>query len=117
MRIECAGHAVSKGWYAGPWNSTLGISVGYANRGIDEPHVHSRITEIYLVAQGTAMMRIEHETIVLADGDMVVVEPGEAHTFLQSSADYFHFVVHAPGLSGDAARAEKQSVPRVRLGL
>ena len=117
MRIEHANRNIGKGWYAGPWNSNLDISVGYANEGIDEPHVHTRITEIYLVAQGTARMRIEQDTITLVEGDMVVVEPGEAHTFLDGSAGYSHFVVHTPGLSGSEARSEKQAVPRDRLGL
>jgi mannose-6-phosphate isomerase-like protein (cupin superfamily) len=117
MRIEHIDSNVSKGWYAGPWNSRLDISVGYANQGVDEPHVHTRITEIYLVAHGTSQMRIEHETVTLVGGDMIVVDPGEAHTFLQSSADYLHFVIHTPGLSGAAARTEKQAVPRTRLGL
>ena len=117
MRIERADPSVSKGWYAGPWNSDLTVSVGYANAGVDEPHVHSRITEVYLVARGTSEMRVEQETVVLAAGDMVVVEPGEAHTFLSSSPDYFHFVAHVPRLTGEEARAEKAPVPRSRLGL
>jgi mannose-6-phosphate isomerase-like protein (cupin superfamily) len=79
--------------------------------------VHSRITEIYLVACGTAEVRVEQETVVLEAGDMIVVEPGEAHTFLSSSPDYFHFVAHVPGVSGEEARAEKVPVPRSRLGL
>ena len=53
MRIEHADTA-SKGWYLGPWNSPLGVSVGYANEGIDEPHLHTRISEIYMVARGSA---------------------------------------------------------------
>lgn len=117
MQIEWASPSTDKGWYAGPWNSGLPISVGYANAGVDEPHVHSRITEIYLIARGTAMMRIEKETVRLVPGDMLVVDAGEAHTFLQSSPDYFHFVIHAPGLAGNIARTEKASVPRSRLGL
>jgi hypothetical protein len=48
---------------------------------------------------------------------MLVVEPGEAHTFLASSADYLRFVVHVPGLAGSEAAAEKQPVERSRLGL
>jgi mannose-6-phosphate isomerase-like protein (cupin superfamily) len=117
MRIERADPSVAKGWYAGPWNSGLKVSVGYANAGVDEPHVHSRITEIYLVARGTSEMRVEQETIRLKAGDMIVVEPGEAHTFLSSSPDYFHFVAHVPGLSGEEARTEKSHIPRSRLGL
>lgn len=49
---------------------------------------------------------------------MVVVEPGEAHTFLSSTEDYFHFVFHYPGLSSqEEIVGERQSVPRERLGL
>lgn len=117
MRVKRADLGVDKGWYVGPWNSDLAVSVGYANAGIDEPHVHSRITEIYMVAQGTSEIRVEQETITLQAGDVIVVEPGEAHTFLSSSPDYFHFVAHVPGLAGEEARTEKAPVPRSRLGL
>ena len=106
-----------KGWYFGPWSSDLNVSVGYANKGIDEPHVHSEITEIYLVARGTAEIRVEQKTIELQPGDMIAIEPGQAHTFLSSSEDYFHFVLHTPGMEGEAAKAEKITVSRKQLGL
>ncbi len=106
-----------KGWFTGPWDSDLAISIGYANSAIDEPHLHTRITEIYLVACGLASMRVEKETLHLEAGDVVVIEPGEAHTFLSSSPDYLHFVVHTPGLAGAEALQEKQAVERARLGL
>ena len=117
MRVERADSSVGKGWYAGPWNSNLTVSVGHANEGIDDPHVHTRITEIYLIARGSSQMRVEQETITLMPGDMIVIEPGEAHTFLSSSPGYFHFVAHVPGLSAEEARAERFSVRRSRLGL
>ena len=117
MRIEHADYSVDKGWYLGAWNSALPISVGYANKGIDEPHVHSQITEIYLVARGTSQLRVEQETLRLAAGDVIAIEPGEAHTFLTSSADYFHFVIHTPGLASEIARTEKSAVSQTRLGL
>jgi quercetin dioxygenase-like cupin family protein len=117
MRIEQADLSVDKGWYMGAWDSALGISVGYANKGIDEPHVHSQITEIYLVARGTSQLRVEQQTLTLAAGDVIVIEPGEAHTFLTSSPDYFHFVIHSPGLTGEIARIEKSVVSRSRLEL
>lgn len=106
-----------KGWFIGPWNSDLAISVGYANKGINEPHLHTRITEIYLVASGITEIRIENETFKIQRGDIVIIEPGEAHTFLSSSPDYFHFVIHTPGLSGEEARQEKSPVPVTRLGI
>jgi mannose-6-phosphate isomerase-like protein (cupin superfamily) len=117
MRLERADSTAAKGWYAGPWNAPLAVSVGYATTGIDEPHAHTRITEIYLIARGTAVMRVERQDVALEAGDMLMLEPGEAHTFISNSPDYFHFVIHTPGLAGEEARAEKQGVPRERLGL
>ncbi|HEU4785450.1 MAG TPA: AraC family ligand binding domain-containing protein [Ktedonobacterales bacterium] len=117
MRLEQSVHLSAKGWYVGPWNSSLPVSVGYATTGIDEPHVHSVVTEIYLVAQGTAQIRIEQVTVTVSAGDMLVLEPGEAHTFLSSSPDYLHFVIHTPGIAGEDAHAEKVAVTRARLGV
>ena len=117
MRIATTDPALAKGWYWGPWNSDLDISVGFANTGVDEPHLHRTMTEIYLIASGTATMRVERETIRLSAGQVVTVEPGEAHTFLASSPDHLHFVIQVPGLQGEEARADKIPVPRSRLQL
>jgi mannose-6-phosphate isomerase-like protein (cupin superfamily) len=117
MRFEQANLTDDKGWYAGPWDSDLPVSVGFANKAIDQPHVHSQTTEIYLVARGTAEIRVEQQTIRLSVGDVIIVDPGEAQTLLSSSPEYLHFVIHAPGLTGEKARTEKSSVPHSRLGL
>jgi mannose-6-phosphate isomerase-like protein (cupin superfamily) len=107
----------AKGWIAGPWNGIPDASVAVASEGVDEPHVHTRVTEIYLIARGSSSVRVESETVELEAGDVLIVELGEAHTFLGSSPDYLHFVVHAPGVSGEEAQREKEQVPRARLGL
>ncbi|MEI6532381.1 MAG: cupin domain-containing protein [Candidatus Roizmanbacteria bacterium] len=106
-----------KGWYVGSWNNTFPFPVGYANAGVDEPHMHNVVTEVFLIGHGTSELRIEKETIQLKAGDMIVVECGEAHTFLSSSDDYLHFVFHYPGLNGEELKNDKVLVPRERLGL
>ena len=117
MRIETADRIQAKGWLCGPWDSDLNISLGYASQGVDEPHVHRQMTEIYLMARGTATMRVERETIELLQNQVIVIEPGEAHTFLSSSPDHFHFVIQTPGLYGERAKADKVRVSGSRLGL
>ncbi len=117
MHIERASTELAKGWCVGPWNSSMSIAVGYANQGINDPHYHERITEIYMVARGEVDVRVETETIRLRQNDVLVIEPGEAHTFLAASQDYFHFVVHTPGLPDGEAQADKVRVKRDRLGL
>jgi mannose-6-phosphate isomerase-like protein (cupin superfamily) len=117
MRLERADLAVEKGWYLGPWNSDLQVSADWATTGLDMSHYHRRMTEIYLVAHGTATARVEGETVELRAGDVLALAPGEAHTFLTSSEDYLHFVIHAPALPHGAARADHIGVARERLGL
>ena len=117
MRIETADKTKAKGWLCGAWDSDLDISVGFANQGVDDPHVHRQMTEIYFMARGAATMRVERETIELVQDQVLVIEPGEAHTFLASSPDHFHFVIQTPGLYGEAARVDKVPVSRSRLGL
>ena len=117
MRLEHADFALAKGWHVGRWNADLDLSIGYATQGVDEPHVHTWLKEIYLVACGTAEIRVGHETYRLERGDVVVVEPGEPHTFVSSSPDYFHFVVQTPGITAEAVQVERRAVTRTELGL
>ena len=58
MRLEQADSIPAKGWYAGPWNCNLPIAIGYANARLDEPHMHTQITEIYVVIRGTSQIRV-----------------------------------------------------------
>ena len=117
MRVERAIPGINKGWYLGPWNSGLAVSIGYATRGFDEPHLHQQMTEVYMVARGASQLRVSEQTVPLSAGDIIVLEPGEPHTFVDSTDDYFHFVIHTPALEGDAALADRVSVPRAALGL
>lgn len=116
MRFERAGNE-PKGWLIGAWNSQLEIAVGFANEGVDEPHFHRKVSEIYLVTRGTCEMRVNGEIVKLGASDMILIEPGEAHTFVASSDDYFHFVIHTPSLSAEEAKADKVEVSRSSLGI
>jgi mannose-6-phosphate isomerase-like protein (cupin superfamily) len=117
MRVERAIPGINKGWYLGPWNSALTVSLGYATEGLNEPHLHRQMTEVYLVARGSSQLRVGEQTVTLAAGDIVVLEPGEPHTFLSSTEDYFHSVLHTPALEGEAALADRVTVARSALGL
>ena len=95
---------IAKGWFVGPWNSAVPIPVGYASMGVDDPHLHQHMAEIYLVAQGESTAVVGEQEIRLAAGDLLVVEPGERHTFTSSSADYWHFVIQVPFVPRDKVR-------------
>jgi quercetin dioxygenase-like cupin family protein len=90
-----------KGWFVGPWNAPVPVAVGWADRGVNQLHRHDEMCEIYLVARGQSTAIVAGQQIELVAGSMLVVEPGEAHTFMNSSGDYVHFVVQAPFVKGD----------------
>ena len=91
----------AKGWLLGPWDSDLSVPIGWATRGIDEPHLHAQMWEVYLVARGQSTASVAGQEVNLNAGDVLVVEPGETHTFTYSSPDYLHFVLQSPFVKGD----------------
>lgn len=99
----------AKGWLVGPWNSAVPLPVGYANQGIADCHYHQQMYELYLVARGSSTAVVNGKPVMLIAGDLLVVEPGETHTFTKSSADYFHFVVQTPFVPGDKVAATERS--------
>jgi quercetin dioxygenase-like cupin family protein len=99
--IKRASERDGKGWFLGPWNSTVPVALGYSDRATDEPHAHAQMYEIYLVGRGESSAIVAGEVVTLSAGDVLVVEPGEAHTFTDSTDDYFHFVVQTPFVHGD----------------
>ena len=94
-----------KGWFTGPWDSDIPVAVGFANHGVDEPHVHDAMFEIYLVRSGAATAIVADEADELTAGDVLIVERGEMHTFTASTPDYAHFVIQTPFVPGDKRRA------------
>ena len=89
-----------KGWYLELADEALPL-IGFANEGVDEPHYHEKLCEVYLVARGASTIVVDGTPITLRPGDVVVVQPGEAHSFVESTPDYFHFVLHCPPVKGD----------------
>ncbi len=100
---------VAKGWFVGPWNSGVPIPIGYANQGVNEKHYHAQMYEIYLVASGNSTCVVNNQEIHLKTGDILVIEPHEIHTFIESSEDYLHFVIQTPFVSGDKFEIEVTS--------
>lgn len=91
----------AKGWFIGPWDSAVDIPIGYANQAVDEPHSHAQMHEVYLVARGESTALVDGHTVVLRSGDMLLVAPGEVHTFTAYTPDYLHFVIQTPFVKGD----------------
>ena len=87
----------AKGWLAGAWESSLPVSIGYATEGVDAPHRHGMVTEVFLVAAGEVTAVVDRAEVRLVAGDVLIVEPDEVRSFMASSCDYRCFVLHVGG--------------------
>ena len=90
----------AKGWYLELCHPTLPF-IGFANQGVNERHYHRELREVYLIASGSSTIVVDGVSTTLHAGDVVVVEPGEVHTFVENTPDYFHFVLQCPPVTGD----------------
>lgn len=63
------------------------MALGYADAAVDDPHVHQSMYEVYFVARGTSVAVVDGRQVDLRAGDLLLVEPGEAHTFVDGSDD------------------------------
>ncbi|MGI8588793.1 MAG: cupin domain-containing protein [Chloroflexia bacterium] len=95
----------AKGWYTELFHPAL-PAIGFANEGVNERHYHRELYEVYLVVRGSSTMVLNDNPITLSAGDVLVVEPGEVHTFAGNTPDYFHFVLHCPRIAGDKVAVE-----------
>ncbi len=66
------------------------------------PHVHEDMWEVFLVLAGGGQARVGRQSVPLAAGDCLVVEPGEAH-WLAADARR-RLKVFYLGLAPEAAR-------------
>jgi len=90
----------AKGWYRELVHPALPF-IGFANQSINERHYHRELYEIYLVAKGSSTIVVGDLPTTLHAGDVLVVEPGEVHTFVENTPGYFHFVLHCPPIKDD----------------
>ncbi len=91
----------AKGWYSELFTADAALpAIGFANAGINERHYHRALFEVYLIVRGDSTVILNDQRIHLHAGDVLVVEPGEVHTFVDNSPDYFHFVLHCPRPQG-----------------
>jgi quercetin dioxygenase-like cupin family protein len=96
MRVVRIGED-AKGWLAGPWESSLPVSIGYATEALDAPHRHGVVTEVFLLAQGDAVALVDGSEVRLVAGDVLIVEPDDVRSFVASAKEFRCFVLHVGG--------------------
>ena len=108
MRVEHLNNMI-KGWFVGNFEPTLyrtndcEVAIKSYKKGDKEgKHLHKIATEITVIVKGKVRM-FDQE---FSEGDIVVVEPGEATAF-EALEDAMNVVVKLPGANNDKYEVEE----------
>lgn len=77
----------------------LGIKPGVSSFG--GKHLHKTMAEYFLVLEGELKLQVDEQILEMEKGDLVVVEPGEAHKVLYASADALLLMLMPPDVPND----------------
>ena len=107
MRVERL-NSMKKGWFVGNFLPTLyktndcEVAVKQYKKGeYEKSHYHKIATEITVIVKGRVRM-FQNE---YSEGDIIVVEPGEATSF-EALEDSINVVVKLPGANNDKYEIE-----------
>jgi hypothetical protein len=80
----------------------LGLpAIGFATKGIDEPHRRRERRVVCLIARGSSTLIVDDVPVTPCARDVIVVEPGDVHSLDEGTPNYFHFVLHSCSVRGN----------------
>lgn len=70
--------------------------------GKETRHFHSAARQFFFILSGCAVVEVDGERVVLAEGQGIEVAPGTPHQFMNESKEEVHFIVIShPTTRGD----------------
>lgn len=66
------------------------------------PHLHRKALQVFFILNGTALIQTGSDTLILAAGDSVCIEPGTVHSIRNPGQGDLEFMVTSvPNTRGD----------------
>jgi len=69
-------------------------------------HLHRTMAEYFLLLRGELQLRVADRELAMKQGDLVVVEPGEAHAVIHASRDSLLLLLMPPPVENDKIELE-----------
>jgi quercetin dioxygenase-like cupin family protein len=90
-----------EGWHLAEAGLPIQVGVKFGASPFGKKHLHKTMAEYFLLLAGDLRLNVNGEILEVAQGDLVVVEPGEAHEVLHASPDALLFLLMPPPVEGD----------------
>ena len=95
-----------EGWRLGEAGMPIQMGVKSGATPFGKKHLHKTMIEYFLLLAGELRLEVDGEPLDLVKGDLVVVEPGEAHQVLRASPDSLLLLLMPPPVPGDKVDLE-----------
>jgi quercetin dioxygenase-like cupin family protein len=101
-------HVLQKeGWHLAEAGLPIQVGVKSGATPFSGKHLHRTMAEYFVLLAGELRLQVEKETVEVQKGDLVVVEPGEAHEVFHASPDTLLLLLMPPPVPGDKVELEE----------
>ena len=90
-----------EGWHLAEAGMPIQVGMKLGSTPFGKKHLHKTMAEYFLLLAGELRLSVGEATMDLAKGDLVVVDPGEAHEVLQASPDALLLLLMPPPVADD----------------
>jgi quercetin dioxygenase-like cupin family protein len=90
-----------EGWHLGEVGLPIQVGVKFGASPFGKKHLHRTMAEYFLLLAGDLRLDVNGEILEIATGDLVAVEPGEAHEVLHASPDALLLLLMPPPVADD----------------
>lgn len=95
-------HLLSQeGWRLAEAGMPIQVGVKFGTSPFARRHLHRTMAEYFLLVAGSMKVSVAGQALEMEKGDLLVVEPGEAHEVLASSPDALLLLMMPPPVPGD----------------
>jgi len=101
-------HLLEKeGWHLAEAGLPIQVGVKFGASPFGKKHLHQTMAEYFLLLAGELLLQVNEKTLEMKKGDLILVEPGEAHEVLHASPDALLLLLMPPPVPGDKVELEE----------
>jgi quercetin dioxygenase-like cupin family protein len=90
-----------EGWHLTGSGMPIQVGVKFGATPFSGKHLHKTMAEYFLLLEGDLRIQVNGKILEMKKGDLVVVEPGEAHDVLYASPEALLFLLMPPSVPDD----------------
>ncbi|GEM_PF-1249322 len=114
MRV-IAGVLQKEGWHLAEAGLPIQVGVKSGASPFSHGHLHRTMAEYFILLRGSVRLRVDDRELVMKQGDLVVIEPGEAHAVIHASRDSLLLLLMPPPVPGDKVELEEPERQKAKV--